>query len=133
MVLSCFAYRKPKRTIAASVLAGELVAALIFPVGTASAFCDSVDCVPNVARNIAPTLPCTAQRLYDFGVDSGGKTYVCDTAGFWIPVGPLVGIREVALPCDAIDQSAQGADGTPLRCAQVNVTLRWIHRLDTPG
>lgn len=137
MVVSCFAGRRAAVTIAAAVLTGGLIAAPIFAVGTASAFCDSADCVPDVARNIVPTLPCTAQPLYNFGLDSSGKTYVCNTAGFWVPVGPLVGIRSVALPCDVLNQSAQQSDvtpnanaqppGAPLRCAQVNRTLRWVY------
>jgi hypothetical protein len=136
MVLSCFAGRKPLRNVAASVLICGLITALIFPVGKASAFCDSADCVPNVARNIAINLPCTPQPQYNFGLDSSGRTYVCDAAGFWVPVGPLVGLRSVALPCDVLNQSAQQSDvtanpntqppGTPLRCAQVNLTLRWV-------
>ena len=137
MFLSYVAGRKPMGTIAASVLAGGLITALIYPVGKASASCDSADCVPNVARNIAFTLPCTPQPQYNFGLDSSGRTYVCDTAGFWVPVGPLVGERSVALPCDVLNQSAQQAavttnpntqpPGVPLRCAQVNLTLRWVY------
>lgn len=137
MFLSYVAGRKPMGTIAASVLAGGLITALIYPVGRASASCDSADCVPNVARNIAFTLPCTPQPQYNFGLDSSGRTYVCDTAGFWVPVGPLVGERSVALPCDVLNQSAQQAavttnpntqpPGVPLRCAQVNLTLRWVY------
>lgn len=137
MVVSCLAGRTWRVMTAASVITGGLMAALIFPAGKASAFCDSADCVPNVARNIAPTLPCTPQPLYNFGLDSSGRTYVCNTAGFWVPVGPLVGTRSVALPCDVLNQSAQQSDvttnantqppGAPLRCAQVNLTLRWVY------
>lgn len=138
MALTCFAGRKPtltrravpSRTIPAPAL---LIAALIFPVGNASAFCDAADCVPNVARNVVGGAPCDPQHFYVFGLDSNSKTLVCTTAGVWAPTGPLVGLREIALPCDAPNDSAQEGNGTPLTCAAVNGSLRWIHRLDTPG
>lgn len=120
-------------TVKASVLTGGLIAALIFPVAKASAFCDAVECVPNVARNVVGGAPCDPQRLYNFGLDSDAKTFVCTMTGVWVPAGRLVGVREVALPCDVMDESAQQPDGAPLRCAQVNATLRWVHRDDTPG
>jgi len=54
------------------------------------------------------------------------------------PVGPLVGTREVAQPCDQVGTTAQqplaGNDlqlmrtpGVPLRCAAVNNALRWVN------
>jgi hypothetical protein len=121
------------RTISASVLTCGVIAALIFPVGKASAFCDSADCVPNVARNVVPGAPCDPQPFFVFGLDSDSKTFVCSTARVWAPAGPLVGLREIALSCDAPNDSAQEGNGTPLKCAQVNRALRWIHRDDTPG
>jgi hypothetical protein len=133
MVISFFAGRERTSIVAAAVLTGGLIAALIFPAGKASAFCDAVDCVPNVARSVAQGAPCVTQRVYDFGLDSDSKTLACSVAGVWVPAGPLVGVREVALPCDAMNQSAQQPDGAPLRCAQVNVKLRWVFRDDTPG
>lgn len=142
MALDYFAGRKPteaagrlelRRLIACAVITGVLVAAPMFPAGKASAFCDAADCVPNVARDVVPGLPCESRHLYDFGLDSNSRTYVCNLASVWVPAGPLVGVREVSLPCDAVNQSAQEPDGTPLKCAQVNRTLRWAHRDDTPG
>lgn len=121
------------RTLAASVLVCALGTALTFPIGKASAFCDAADCVPNVARNVVPGASCDAQHLYVYGLDSNSKTLICTTAGVWTPAGPLVGLREIALPCDALNDSAQEGNGAPLKCAQVNRTLRWIHRDDTPG
>ncbi|ORB14836.1 hypothetical protein BST37_10210 [Mycobacterium noviomagense] len=122
-----------RRFIAGAVIMGVSVAAPIIPAGKALAFCDATDCVPNVARDVAPAAPCEPHHFYDFGLDSKSRTYVCSPAGVWTPAGPLVGVREVALPCDAMDQSAQEPDGTPLVCEQINRTLRWVHRTDTPG
>src|SRR5579884_1948960 len=142
MALDSFARRKPTQVprkvelrglMALAAITGLLVAAPMFPAGKASAFCDAADCVPNVARDVVPGLPCESRHFYVFGLDSNSRTYVCNLASVWTPTGPLVGIREVALACDAMDQSAQEPDGTPLKCAQVNRTLRWVHRDDTPG
>jgi hypothetical protein len=110
-----------------------LIAALITPAGTASAFCDAADCVPNVTRNVVEGAPCVPQPVYDFGLDSNSRTFVCATTGAWLPAGSLVGLRAVALPCDAVNESAQDANGIPLFCAQINGGLRWAHRVDTPG
>ena len=77
--------------------------------------------------------PCVPQPLYDFGLDSDSRTFVCATTGAWLPAGSLVGLREVALPCDAINESAQDPNGIPLFCAQINGSLRWANRADTPG
>jgi hypothetical protein len=108
-------------------------AALIPTAGKASAFCDSVDCVPNVARNVVEGGPCVPQQEYDFGLDADSRTFVCAPTGRWSLAGPLVGLREVALPCYAVNDSAQDPNGIPLICARLNpVTLRWNHRVDTP-
>ncbi len=120
-------------TIAVSVVAAAFTAAVVLPATEAAAYCDGVDCVPNVARNIVPGGPCEPHHLYDFGLDSNSKTFVCTDAGVWVPTGPLVGLRDIALPCDAPEDSAQQPDGAPLRCTQVNATLRWTYRVDTPG
>jgi hypothetical protein len=120
--------------IAVPILAGGLIAALITPAGTASAApCDAADCVPNVTRNVVEGTPCVPQPLYNFGLDSDSRTFVCATTGVWTAAGPLVGVRAVALPCNAINESAQEANGIPLFCAQMGNSLRWAHRADTPG
>ena len=135
---SCRAEADPTRggnlrnLIAIPVLTSGLVAALISPAGTASAFCDAADCVPNVARNVVEGTPCVAQALYDFGLDPNARTFVCAATGAWLPAGSLIGLREVALPCDAINESAQDPNGIPLICAQINGNLRWANRADTP-
>jgi hypothetical protein len=122
-----------RNLIAVPGLAGGLIAALITPAGTASASCDSADCVPNVTRNVVEGTPCVPQQVYDFGLDAEHNTFVCSNAGVWAPAGPLRGLRQVALPCDAINESAQGANGSSLMCAAINSALRWANRPDTPG
>ena len=122
-----------RNLIAIPVLAGGLIAAPITSAGTASAFCDAADCVPNVTRNVAEGMPCVPRPLYDFGLDSNSRTLVCATTGAWSPAGSLVGLREVALPCDAISESAQDSNGIPLICGQINASVRWVNRADTPG
>ena len=115
------------------VVAGVLIAALITPASAASAFCDAADCVANVARNVVGGAPCVPQPEFDFGLDSNSRTFVCARTGTWLLAGPLVGLREVALPCGAKDQSAQDSNGIPLFCASINGSLRWANRADTPG
>src|SRR5262245_44608453 len=103
-----------RNVIAVPAVAGVLIAALITPAGPASALCDAADCVANVARNVVGGAPCVPQPVFDFGLDANSRTFVCARTGTWLPTGPLVGLREVALPCDAIDQSAQDSNGIPL-------------------
>jgi hypothetical protein len=122
-----------RKLIAVPVLAGGLIAALITPAGTASAFCDAADCVPNVTRNVVEGTPCVPQPLYDFGLDSNSRTFVCATTGVWLSAGSLVGLHNVAMPCDAINESAQDSNGIPLFCADMGGSLQWANRADTPG
>ena len=123
--------------IASAVTCGLIAAAIPFA-GTAAAACDAVDCVPNVARNVAEGAPCTPRPSFVFGVDSDQRTLICVSQGMWVRVGPLVGEREVAMPCDSAGDTAQqplaGNDlqlrrtpGVPLRCADTNGALRWVN------
>lgn len=122
------------RLIALLVLACGMIAVLIPLAGKASAFCDAADCVPNVTRNVIEGAPCVPRPEYDFGLDSNSRTFVCGTTGVWLAAGRLVGLREVALPCYAMNESAQDPNGIPLICSRLNpVNLRWTHRADTPG
>ena len=127
------------RTIIAALAAAfGLITAAIPLAGEASAACDAVDCVPNVARNVTAGAPCTPSPSYVFGLDSGGGTLICASQGMWVPVGPLVGTREVTQPCDLAGATAQqplaGNDlqlmrtlGVPLRCVEINNALQWAN------
>ncbi len=119
--------------IAVPVLVCGLIAAAIPLAGQASAFCDGPDCVPNVAQNVVQGAPCVPNRVFAFGLDASRATFVCNTAGVWAAAGPRVGVRDVALPRYALNDSAQESDGVPLICAEINAVLRWAHRGDTPG
>lgn len=127
-----------RKMISVLTVVGGLVTAAISLTGEASAACDSADCVPNVARNVVAGAPCTPAPGFVFGLDAEHGTLICASQGMWIPVGPLVGEREVAQPCDREGDTAQqplaGNDlqlmrvrGTPLRCAQINSALRWVN------
>jgi len=124
--------------IAASAVACGLITAAMPLAGEASAVCDALDCVPNVARNVVAGAPCTPAPGFVFGIDANGGTLICASQGMWIGVGPLVGEREVSQPCDLAGSTAQqplaGNDlqlmrtrGVPLRCADVNGALRWVN------
>jgi hypothetical protein len=127
-----------RNIIAVSAVACGLITAAISLAGQASAACDAVDCVPNVARNVVAGTPCTPAPSFVFGLDSGGGTLICASQGMWMRVGPLVGTREVTQPCDLAGATAQqplaGNDlqlmrtpGVPLRCADTNGALRWVN------
>jgi hypothetical protein len=125
------------RIIAASAISCGLITAAISLAGQVSADCDAADCVPNVARNVVVGAPCAPRPSYVFGVDVNGSTVICASQGMWVPVGPLVGEREVSLPCGRAGDTAQeplaGNDlqprttGIPLKCGEVNGGLRWVH------
>ena len=126
-----------RNIIATSAISCGVITAAIPLAGQASAACDALDCVPNVARNVIEGAPCTPGPSYVFGVDSDLNTLICAAQGVWVRVGPLVGERAVAMPCDRPGDTAQqplaGNDlqprtpGRPLRCAKINNALRWVH------
>ena len=120
-----------RKFIAAPVVACGLLSAPIPFAGEASAFCDSADCVPNVARNVAEGAPCTPGPSYVFGLDSNRNTLICAAQAMWVRVGPLIGTRELALPCDqqpwTTNDLQARTPGVPLKCAEINGAIRWIH------
>jgi hypothetical protein len=127
-----------RKIIATSAVTCGLITAAISLAGEASAACDAVDCVPNVARNVVEGAPCAPAPSFVFGLDANGGTLICAAQGMWVRVGPLVGEREVTQPCDRPGDTAQqplaGNDlqlmrtpGVPLRCAEINAALRWVN------
>ena len=127
-----------RKIIVASAVACGLITAAISLAGPSSAVCDSADCVPNVARNVVDGDVCAPTPSFVFGFDRDLKTLICASQGVWVRVGPLVGEREVAQPCDRPGDTAQqplaGNDlqllrtpGVPLRCADTNGALRWVN------
>ena len=127
-----------RKVIAVSAVACGLITAAISLAGHASAACDAVDCVPNVARNVVAGAPCAPAPSFVFGLDANRGTLICAAQGMWVRVGPLVGEREVTQPCDRPGDTAQqplaGNDlqlmrtpGVPLRCAELNNALRWVN------
>ena len=123
------------RVVAVPMIACGLMAATIPLAGTASAYCNSASCVPNVTTNVVANGPCAPGKYFVFGLDPGGATYVCNVAGVWAPVGPLVGMYDVTLPCPGLkNASAQGSDGVPFQCVDMGGgALEWAHRPDTVG
>jgi hypothetical protein len=124
------------RKIGAVIVCGLITAAITLA-GEVSADCDAADCVPNVARNVVEGAPCEPRPSFVFGFASDLSTLICAAGGAWARVGPLVGEREVAQPCERLGDTAQepvaGNDlqprtfGVPLRCGTVNGALRWVH------
>jgi hypothetical protein len=121
-----------RNAAAIAVTACALAASAIPLAGTASAFCYSAECVPNVARNAVAGAPCKPGKFFNYGLDAGGGTLVCNKAGVWTATGPLIGIYNVALPCTTLGTSAQGSDGVAFACSDMGGgTPRWAHRVDT--
>jgi len=126
-----------RNIVAASAVTCGLITATMTIAGEASAACDSADCVPNVARNVVEAAPCEPRPSYVFGLDTNGGTLICAAWGAWVRVGPLIGTREVALPCERPGDTAQeplaGNDlqprtpGIPLKCAKIHGATRWVH------
>jgi hypothetical protein len=126
-----------RKMIAASAAACGLITAAISLAGQSSAACDAADCVPNVAHNVVAGAPCAPGPSFVFGLDANLGTLICAAEGVWVRVGPLVGERDVTLPCDRPGDTAQeplaGNDlyprtpGVPLRCAALYGAPRWVH------
>lgn len=118
--------------VSAAVGAGALLPTSVLFAGNASAVpCYSAECVPNVARNVVAGSPCVPQprRLFAYGLEPDGSTVVCNAAGVWVAAGPLVGVYNVAMPCPALNLSAQGSDGVALQCLDMGVSrYKWAHR-----
>jgi hypothetical protein len=127
-----------RKVIAVATIACGLIAAAVPLAGESTAACDAADCVPNVARNVVAGAPCTPSPSFVFGLDANLGTLICTPQGAWVPVGPLVGEREVTLPCarpgDTAQQPLAGNDlqlmrtpGVPLKCAKINSRMQWAN------
>lgn len=123
--------------LARGLLGASLATTAVLPVSVvladiaSAAPCYSVDCVPNLARNVVEGGPCVPQprRVFAYGLEPDGATVVCTAAGTWVAAGPLVGVYNVATSCPALNLSAQGADGVALQCLDLGVNnLKWAHR-----
>ncbi|OBB08994.1 hypothetical protein A5662_08940 [Mycobacteriaceae bacterium 1482268.1] len=123
-----------RSVVGAALAAGALLPTSVVVAGNSAAVpCYSADCVPNVARNVVAGGPCVPQprRAFAYGLEPDGGTVICNAAGVWEATGPLVGVYNVAMPCPALNLSAQGSDGIALQCLETGVTrLRWAHRPD---
>ncbi|MEW5810397.1 MAG: hypothetical protein AB1925_13175 [Actinomycetota bacterium] len=92
------------------------------PANTASAApCDGAQCVMHLTQGVSQGATCPAFRLYVFGLDAQGNTFVCyatyrnPRTSTWVPVPPLVGVRDNGALC-AGPGSAQSPDGLPMVC-----------------
>lgn len=73
------------KTIAIPMIASGLVAASIPLAGTASAYCDTADCVPNVTANVAGRALLAAQDLR-LRVERG-RRHLCVQHGWRVGAG----------------------------------------------
>lgn len=112
---------RPPR-IAALVTGFAASAALAMSSVPASAEpCDGQSCVTHLKTDAVAGAQCQAARLYAFGVDGAGRTFICyatyrsPVTSTWVPVPPLVGVRDYGALCDG-KGVAQSLDGIPMVC-----------------
>ena len=109
------------------VVACGLIAAGLAPAGNASGSpCNDARCVPNIAHDIEPGWGCAGRDRY-FGVDAGGRTFVCTLAderlaNKWVQAEPFVGVHDVGSSCYEAQASAQSPEGIPLICGPAGWT-----------
>jgi hypothetical protein len=107
------------RLRAVLALACGFIAAPVVAAGHASAdpaSCDGAGCVPYVAHNVTQGAECSVRTRYDFGVDSSGATFLCDSDNKWAASKQLIGVRTLGAPCDGSGGAAQSPDGIPMTC-----------------
>ena len=95
---------------------------LVLPPAVASAApCDGVSCVEHLRTDAVGGADCRATRLYPFGLDASGNTFICyatyrnPTTATWVPVPGLVGVRDYGALCTG-GGAAQSPDGIPMAC-----------------
>lgn len=128
--------------VVAAAAAGALITAPLPFAPVSSAACDSADCLPGVARNVAAGTPCTPSIAFVFGLTADKSTVICSAQGVWVATGPLVGEAQVALPCAVPGTNAQvrlsGNDlqahvpGIPVQCVGPVGASKWVH-FDPPA
>lgn len=96
--------------------------ALMLTDATASAApCDGTACVEHLRTDAVGGAECRATRLYPFGLDANGSTFICyatyrnPTTATWVPLPGLVGVRDYGALCDGTG-AAQSPDGIPMVC-----------------
>ncbi len=104
--------------IAALIACGVPVVA---PATTSAAPCDGVACVEHLRTDAVGGAECQAARLYAFGLDASGDTFICyatyrdPTTTTWVPVPGIVGVRDFGALCEG-GGVAQSLDGLPMVC-----------------
>ncbi len=106
----------------AGILGPAAGAALVLTPGTAAAApCDGPSCVEHLRTGAVAGAECEATRLYAFGLDAGGNTFICyatyrnPTTATWVPVPGIVGVRDFGALCSG-KGVAQSMDGIPMVC-----------------
>ena len=130
-----------RRVLVGAVLAAGVLTAAV-PDTAGASTCDSVDCVPGVARGVVSGTPCTPSIAFVFGLDADKNTLICSAQGRWVPTGPLVGEAFVALPCAVPGTTAQipvsgnfleiRVPGIPVICTGSRDAAKWVH-FDVPA
>lgn len=103
----------------AGVMAGVLLS--FNPATAPAAPCDGASCVEHLRTDAVAGAECQASRLYAFGLDASGNTFICyatyrnPTTAKWVPVPGIVGVRDFGALCSG-GGVAQSLDGIPMVC-----------------
>lgn len=93
---------------------------ILSPAMVSAAPCDGPSCVEHLRTDAVGGAECPAARLYAFGLDANGNTYICyatyrnPTTSTWVPVPGIVGVRDFGALCGG--GVAQTLDGIPMVC-----------------
>ena len=109
------------RSVIGAVVAGLAASALLVPATACAAPCDGPSCVEHLRTDAVEGAECQAARLYPFGLDANGSTFICyatyrnPTTATWVRMPNLVGVRDFGALCDG-GGVAQSLDGIPMVC-----------------
>ncbi len=109
------------RWMIGAVIAGLTAGAVLVPAAASAAPCDGPSCVEHLRTDAVGGAPCQAARLYPFGLDANGNTFICyatyrnPTTATWVPVPGIVGVRDFGALCSG-SGVAQSLDGIPMVC-----------------
>lgn len=110
-----------RRSMIGAVVAGLAASAVLVPAAASAAPCDGPSCVEHLRTDAVEGAACQAARLYAFGLDASGSTFICyatyrdpNTAA-WVRMPKLVGVRDFGALCEG-GGVAQSLDGIPMVC-----------------
>lgn len=109
------------RIVTGAAVAALTASAVVAPTAAFAAPCDGPSCVEHLRTDAVEGAECQAARLYPFGLDANGSTFICyatyrnPTTATWVRVPNIVGVRDFGALCEG-GGVAQSLDGIPMVC-----------------